>query len=475
MTLLFLSLLVVMVSALFLTVREKMFQSQTYHDQVAALYLAELGLADAMVQLESDPHWTAGFSGKTLPGVPGRYSLTFNTSGSGFGATDSINNVDGKSPDSHRGESTVPRGHCLLVVTAEMGKSFRTLEAMVQLGGGFLEELDQPLSIDGKALLRGYVTIEGVKSLADPQPVPAGIHSNLDTAASDLVVVDSLAPLITGQVTSSSSDPNAINLGGYVPLGGTSTAAPRITVENIPIVAIVSAHLGGAPVPLPTVSSPPSGYTVLPPILGTVELTHRGGPDYSHSGNLSITGDLLLSGASLYVSGDLHVNGSISGDGAIWVAGQTSLFGTARVTSSTPDRVALYSHGGVTLKGFDGSQAMQTYAGSNSDIATSWATVKAALADYPGELATIHGVEDLGPGSPIFDAPVNTPPPYPSRVDLGSGFGAALSTIKGAAGNLSASSATRHFSGSPGQALLPSQAASSKRDFLARRFFDLYG
>jgi hypothetical protein len=473
-TLLFLSLLVVMVSALFLTVRGKMFQSQTYHDQVAALYLAELALADAMVELEADPRWTAGFSGKTSPGSPGRYSLSFNTRDTGFGPNDSINNVAGKSPHSHRGEGTVPRGHCLLIVTAEVGNSFRTLEALVQLGGGFLEELDKPLSIDGKALLRGYVTIEGVKSLSDPQPVPAGIHSNLDTAAPDLVVVDSVAPLITGQVSSSSSDPSAINLGGYVPVGGTTTAAPKIPVENIPIIAIVNSHLGGTPVPWPASPGPPPGYTVLPPILGTVQLTHQAGPDYSHSGNLSITGDLVLSGASLYVSGDLNVNGSISGDGAVWVAGETSLFGTARVTSSTPDRVALYSHGGVTLRGFDGSQALQTYAAAVPSIATSWHTVRTGLADYPAELSQVAGVEDLGPESPLFDAPVNTPPPYPSRVDLGSGFGGALSPQKGAAGNLSTSSALRHFSGSPGQALLLSQAPSSARDFLARRFFDLY-
>jgi hypothetical protein len=474
-TLLFLSLLVVMISALFLTVREKMFQSQTYHDQVAALYLAELGLADAMAQLEADPEWTRGFSAKTIPGIPGQYSLSFNTSGAGLTRNDSVNNLSGDFPDSHRGKATVPRGHCLLIVTAELGKSSRTVEALVQLGGGLLEQLDRPLYIDGKALLKGYVTIEGVKSLTHPDPIPAGIHSNLNTAASDLVVIDSAAPSITGKVSSSSIDPAAINLGGYVPGGGVELGAAQRTLENIPIVSIVRSHLGGIPVPLPAPSGARPGYAVAPPFLGAVRLKHEDGPEFSHSGDLLLTGDLVLSGASLYVDGDLTVNGSITGDGAVWVAGETRLYGTSAVTSSTPDKVALFSHGGVTLQGFDGSKAMQDYASARPAIAQSWATVKAALSDYPGEIAMARDVTDLGDESPIFDAPINTPPPYPSRVDLGSGQGGKMDHEKGAAGNLSTSS-SRHFSGAPGQALLlTSLAPSSSRDFLARRFFELYG
>lgn len=461
-TLLFSSLLVVMVSALFLAVREKLFQSQTYHDQTAAFFLAESAVVAGMVELEKDPEWASSRRGQTLPNLPGRYDLFF--AGAPSPEFRSVNNVRGDNGDSYRGKNSVPPGHCLLVATAHVGRASRTVEALVKVGGGLLP-LDRPVLVEGKVLLEGDVEVEGVKSLRDPTPVPAGIHSNLITAAPDLVQVKSPTTLITGDVSSSSPDSKAINLGGYVPGGGVRTAAPRLNLPPIPIVTTVRAHLGGSAVPPPTPGTVVPGYSTLP-LLGKVTLTHADGPEYSHHGDLSITGDLVLRGATLYVDGNLTVNGSIVGNGTVWVSGESSLEGTSDITSATPDRVALYSQGPVTLRGFDGEKAMADYS-VNPEVRDSWKTVRNALAGYPGELDKVSGPGDLGPKSP-FDLDSS------GRVKIGSGLGAALRKDKGAAGHLVVKSKSHHYDSVPGGALLMTFPQSSARDFLVRRFFALY-
>ncbi len=461
-TLLFSSLLVVMVSALFLAVREKLFQSQTYHDQTAALFLAESAIVEGMTQLEKDPYWATNLRRHTLPGFPGQFDLLFSAAPSA--EFESVNNVRGDRGDSYRGKSTVPPGYCLLIATAHVGRASRSVEALVKVGGGLLP-LDRPVLVEGKVLLEGDVEVEGIKSLRDPSPVPAGIHSNLVTAAPDLVQVKSAAPLITGDVTSSSPDSKAVNLAGYLPGGGVRTGVPPITLPPIPIVTIVRSHMAGSPVPPPVAATVVPGYSSLP-LLGRVTLTHDDGPEFSHLGDLSITGDLVLRGATLYVDGNLTVNGSITGSGSVWVSGESSLEGTSDVTSATPDRVALYSHGPVTLRGFDGEKAMADFS-RNPEVRDSWATIKTALAAFPAELGAVTGPGDLGPGS-YFDQDAS------SRVKIGSGLGAALRSDKGAAGHLVVSSKPHHYDSLPGKALLMSFPQSSARDFLVRRFFALY-
>ena len=75
------ALLVMMVVALFQVSRDELSTTRHHHDRVAALYLAEAGLMDAMQELQQDPTWDRGFTQRTIAGVEGYYECQFNTTG----------------------------------------------------------------------------------------------------------------------------------------------------------------------------------------------------------------------------------------------------------------------------------------------------------------------------------------------------------------------------------------------------------
>ncbi len=287
-TLLFLSLLIVMVGALFLAVRNKLYLSQNYRDQTAALYLAELAINDARSQLEADATWTAGFTNQSFPGVEGTYTLEFDTSTGPFNSMESINNWDGTHRDTYHGPGTLQPGHCLLVATATVGRSSRTVEALVKVGGG-MPPMDVALVNDGRIVMRGQAVVEGVRSLLDPVRIPAGLHSNLVDPAPNLVDLSGLANTseISGQITSSGTSGGAVNLGTYgaTHTGGSASNAAQKAYPDIDIISQVSSKSGS---PSPSLTP-----------LGTTVLSDAGGADYYHSGPLVLNGDLVLENVSL--------------------------------------------------------------------------------------------------------------------------------------------------------------------------------
>lgn len=478
-TLLFLSLLIVMVSSLFLVVRTKLFQSKTYHDSVAAFYLAELAVADAMGELGADPSWTSGFSNKTIPGVSGHYSLSFNTTGAPFASHESVNNFDGNSHQTYRGPLTINPGQCLLVARATVGQSTRTVEALVDLGGGFLP-VDSPLIVDGRIEMSGKVTVEGVESLGYPSTLPVTIHSNLTDSAPDLIQIDDTDCRIEGTVSSSSSHGGAVNLGSYIPTAGSPVlGAPQQSTPPINIAAMVSSKSGANAVPggLPPVFDPSGSGSPAPAFLDVTTLRHEDGPEFYHSGNLTV-GDLDLEGAALYVDGNLTVNGSIEGVGTLWVRGDTSFHGSSKVTFATPDRVAVYSQGNVELTGFDGTILLQQYSMSGPNaaaISSSVSSVTTAMAGLESMLPLVVDRTRLGHQNVDgLDVVAGG-----ARVVIGSGRGSTLSTAVGSAGHLVLqdpgwNSGGHHLTFPVGGRLLFSRAASPARDFLIRRFYELY-
>lgn len=375
--LLFLSVLTVMVGALFTATRHKLELSRAHHDRVCAHYLAELAIKDAMTKLELDPSWVDGFQNKTFPGVKGTYSLTFTNSAARPDQQTSVNNHDGSQPHSYHGDNSVRPGHALLIATARVGTATRTVEAVVNMGGG-LYPTDVPLLNDGFVALRGQVTIDGIKSLREGYRVPGGVHSNLDLSGSDLVTLRGSNPRITGKVSSSGPLATAINLGTYSPGQGTETAAAPRPFKRIDILGEIAAHSGPVAPPIN-----PRGTTVL------------SGNEYYQGSSLNIQGDLELNGVALYVAGDLNVNGSISGDGSIYVGGRTRFYGDSKVTTANPSRVSLYSQGSVEIAGFDGSAYIES-AVAGSPVAQDWVQLKQNLRDYQG-LANQNGVS-LGAG-----------------------------------------------------------------------------
>ncbi len=368
--LLFCSIILMMVLALFQSVRSELFISQTYSDQTSALYLAETGIWAAVAQLEVDPSWTAGFTEKTAPGLPGTYSVTFNTRGAPFRADQSVNNYDGTADANYRGSNFVPSGCASLIVTANVRGYQRQIEALVRVGGG-LYPADAPLLTSGRIDLRGSVNIDGRKAQSDPTRVDADVHSNKAETDPDIVVWDGNGTaVIDGKVSVVAGNADAIDLKSAVPVNGEATGSAS---KNIPDVAILSKIQANRTAPAAAINS--SGTTVLSPPSATQD-------DLYHSGNLNIQGDLVLEGVNLYVEGELHVNGSVTGSGSIFVSKDTTLQGDARIASATPETIALFSEGNVRLSGFDGTEYMDSLALTDSSLASDWAQLSDSIRDY---------------------------------------------------------------------------------------------
>jgi hypothetical protein len=374
--LLFSGIILMMVLALFLSVRERLFTSQTYRNQTAALYLAESGLWDAVAQLEVDPTWTAGFQDKSLPGVPGSYTITFNTSGAPFSPDESVNNNDGTADANYRGANFVPSGCASLVVIANVGGYERKLEALVRMGGG-LYPATAPIMTSGRVDLRGSVNIDGRKSQSDPTRVDADVQSNKAEADPNIVVWDGNgAASIDGKVSVVAPNADAINLSGYNPVGGTENGAAKQPIPDVNILAKVQANRNA---PAAMINS--SGTTTLSPPSATADDLYQGG-------DLNIQGDLVLDGVNLYVVGELHVNGSITGSGSVFVTKGTTLQGDARIASATPETIALFSEGNVRLSGFNGTEYMDSLAANDPGIAADWSQLSDSIHDYQTYLDT---------------------------------------------------------------------------------------
>lgn len=362
--LVFISLLVVMVGALFLATRHKLALSRVHHDQVAALYLAELAIRDAMTELEKDPSWQIGFQDKSFPKVKGTYTLEFSSSDR-LDKETSVNNYDGSKPASYHGPNSVRPGHALLIATARVGTVTRTAEAFVKIGGG-VYPTDVPILNDGYVALRGAVSIDGIKSLREGEKVPGGVHSNLARPDANLVTLRGRTPRISGKVSSSGSSRNAINLNGYNPGLGTETSVIPKPFKEIDILQEIANNSVGLSPPVN-----PGGTTVL-----------TDAPVYYHPSSLNLQGDLVLDGVALYVRGDLTVNGSITGDGSLFVGGKTKFLGDSRITAGSPAKVALYSEGSVEIAGFDGTSFIESAVSGSPQASADWDRLKRHLSDY---------------------------------------------------------------------------------------------
>lgn len=346
-------------------------QTRLVYDQTAALYLAETGLTEALTQLEADPGWTTGFQHKTIAGVDGDYSVNFNTGAGPFSPQDSINNLDGTHSASYRGANAVPVGTVNLVATARVGDQKRELEALVYLGGG-LYPTELPLLTSGKIELAGNVTVDGVKGQADPTAVNGSVHSNLNDPGTDLVTWDGTGTArITGKVSAVGPTAGAINMGSASIAQGTQEGAASKAIPRINVTGKI-ASMSGAPSPV-----------LLPSGTSTV-----GTGDFYVGGDVTLQGDLVLNGGKLYVSGNLVVNGAIRGEGSLYVGGETRFQGDALVSSASPDKVALFSHGSVVLSGFDGTAYMNDLATRNADFARAWSDTQTALVDLQAELSS---------------------------------------------------------------------------------------
>lgn len=341
-------ILMMMVAALFASVRGGLFNARTASNQEACLNVAEAGLADAMTELEADNSWTAGFTQKSTVWGSGEYTVQFYTGTGMPGLDDSVNNLEsGSVRPSPLGN--VPPYSALIVSVGSVRGASRRVEALVRGGGA---DIVAPLVSSGRLDFRGGLKVDGIESLQSNVPIDVEVHSNKTGPGTLLTWQKLLATdkaVVTGKVSSSGSDAAAIvfnpNVAPDCQVSSFETDAPQKAVPSFDIASAVAARAGSPGPPIPA-----AGPLILP------------AGDYYYAG-ASIQGDLILEdNARVFVEGDLAVNGTITGKGAVLVTGSTDLRGGATVEANDSDFVALMSRGSVSLRGFDGTSFLASLA-----------------------------------------------------------------------------------------------------------------
>lgn len=324
-------------------------QGATAHSQrLAAGYLAEAGLAEAIEQLQANPSWRVGFPHERSYWQSGSYHLHF-SSGPGFASTDSVNNLDSDvAVAGPHGPATVPARSAYLVITGQVGMVTRTIEAT--LGPRTLSSFGGPLLADGPIGLGGATQVDGIETYGG-EVTQVTVHSNfggtpgLPTIRWDpLNSADRLR--VTGNLTAVDPRPPAqvFQLNGSYSVDDQLSDQSKITPPDVNVAGEVAAH-SGAPSP---------GLTGLNTVLGPGD--HYLSTDTDYAGNI-----VLQDGANLYVGGDLEITGSITGKGAVFSSGNVTLSGSADVSSK--NRVGLAAEGDVTLQGFDGNKYLRDLPG----------------------------------------------------------------------------------------------------------------
>ncbi|HIB64374.1 MAG TPA: hypothetical protein EYO33_04470 [Phycisphaerales bacterium] len=329
-----------------------------HRKRIMANYLLEAGQAHALAKIKENADWREGFENVALDDVPGTYSLAFKNPEATYREGQSVNNITGNQyVDGPRGPKTVKPGTLELVVHADVGGQRVS-------GQRIFETKTKPLpsyglGASGNIVLKGSVSIRGITSLANQVEVPAGIHSNSEGTMGPTIQwakndrSDRME--VKGTVTSSADTADAIQLQGVkgVDYNVTEIEAntAKLPVPSKNIVETVSLH---SSLPSPSFNN-----------YGTTTLTS--GASY-YSGNASLQGDLVLNGHDLYVDGDLRVNGTIRGDGSVYVTGKTTLKGDSEIKAEETG-VALFSHGAVELRGFDGQEFLASLRRDDAQLA----------------------------------------------------------------------------------------------------------
>lgn len=350
--LLFIPIILMMVWALFSHLKSSTQWSGSKYGSTASQYVAEAGAAHAVQQLKAAPDWVAGFTDQPMAGGKGSYTVDFNQTKAGFQPHHSVNNFDGDHADSPLGPGTVPSGAALVAVEGKVG-AHTTLSYFLIGTGDDTIRVEQAILTSGKIQMEGETKLTAVESMAEKGTLDAEVHSNDNSSGNGLITWDPGTNggnlLIEGEVSSSGSSSGAVDLNGETPTNGITTGAAQ---ETIPPAGIETRVFGKrSATAYPGSGSVPSGDNYYD----------------ATSTPLTVSGDLVLNG-DLYVEGDLQVTGSIRGNGSVYVSGETRLFGDSKIDAN--DKVALFSHGSVSLTGFDGDVYLDGIAASDPSFAT---------------------------------------------------------------------------------------------------------
>ncbi|MGE0493365.1 MAG: hypothetical protein AB7S38_29425 [Vulcanimicrobiota bacterium] len=390
----------VLLNALVALSADRSSQATLYYQEVASLELTEAAVTDVLVQLEADPDWTEGFDQKKIDAkMPGHYTVTFNTSGAGFAAEDSINNLLGDEPaDSYLGTDSVPPHTVFLVVTTQVGSQVVQSQVVLGSAGGSLG--DYAIAASRNIIMVGDVKVSGIKSLSETDPIKANIHSNRSELSSDIIqwypkkTGDTVE--VDGSLSVTSEHPSAIGLHG--PVGSFNVdelivGAPAKPPPTFDIQSQLMANRGHPRPPLI------AGDNVLSP------------GKYYVPGDIEMLGDLTLDGATLYVEGQLVMGGSLKGDGSVFVGEETIVAGDSVVASNNDQGIALYSRGPVTLTGF----ALEIYI---DELGNSDPQLGVLMDQIQGVLGELESASDMNQVTRLLNAAGNptgpTPPGLPN-------------------------------------------------------------
>jgi hypothetical protein len=335
-------------------------------------------------ELKADPDWIAGFTTKGMAAGKGSYTVEFNQTKSGFQPNHSVNSFDGDHADSPLGLDSVPNGAALVAVEGQVGTHKMVSYFLIGTGDDTIR-VEQAILTSGKIQMEGETKLTAVESIAEKGALDAIVHSNDNGSGSDLVSWDPGANggniLVEGEVNSSGSSSSAIDLNGYTPTNGTTTNAAQETIPPAGIETKVFAKRSATA--YPGANNVPSGDNYYD----------------ATTSPLVVTGDLVVNG-DLYVEGDLQVNGSVSGNGSIYVSGESQLSGDSQIDAD--DKVALFSHGSVSLTGFDGDQYLDGIAATDPTFFTLLTDSRWALQEVQNRM--LGGSWSNPNGGPVHQA-----------------------------------------------------------------------
>lgn len=359
-------LILILVGALFASLQSGTKWTGNTYSMTAAQYVAEAGATHAVQELRADEEWVSGFADEAMAGGRGSYTIVFNQSKSGFLPFHSVNNFDGDHADSPLGPGTVPIGAALIAVEGKVGAHRLVRYFLIGTGDDTIR-VEQAILTSGKIALEGETKLTAVESIAEEGSLDAILQSNAEGGGSDLITwgagPDGGDILVEGEVKSSGSSSSAVNIPPTSVTNGITTNAAQQSIPPAGIETKVFAKRSATA--FSAGNSVPTGDNYYD---GT-------------SGPLVITGDLVLNG-NLYVEGSLQVNGSVVGNGSIYVTDETTLFGDSAINSK--DKVSLFSHGSVTLTGFDGDKYMDAI--PDSDFQSWLAQSRAVLGELETEM-----------------------------------------------------------------------------------------
>jgi hypothetical protein len=422
-------IVLLLVGAILITSRYQVFAARGELFSVRAQYAAEAGLSWVIGQLSRNPAWQGNLTREPVPGDTATFTVRFR-SPLLAGSLDSVNNLsNGSAVRSYLGADTVPPRCAFVVVVGEANGHRQELEAFVTGGGSWSQ--GAALLASDTIFLNRNVFVDGYKSLRGTQSVPGSIHSNKATGQAIRWSVpadgQAYALEVSGQLTSVSSDPQAIQLDGVTSVSRKEDA-PHRKLPHIDVASLVQRYSG-------TTGGPLAGNPVV----------LNGGDHFYSNDNMVINGDVeLQNGARLVVSGNLTINGSVGGHGAILVDGDTKLFGDSSVIGDETEYVSLLASGHVQISGFDGTAYLESLAASQpastptrgDEAGELWHDIKkevrwvrnwmvqnptptaATWSDSPvdNHLAVLgQGDSDWGSGSGPWVVSSHVGPPYPRR------------------------------------------------------------